>query len=132
MKYLLNVLLEIQNTHGYLPKEELERISQEFNIPLSRIYSIATFYNAFSLKPRGKHIIQICKGTACVIKGSEVLEDTLTNLILNDKDFTYQPIRCFGACSLAPIVVIDGNVYGKMTVNRLKKMISKLRDKNAR
>ena len=127
MRFLLNSLLEIQNKHGYLPKEELERISVEFDVPISRLYSIATFYNAFSLKPVGRHIIHICKGTACVIKGSEVFEDTLKQMgVLNDKDFTYQPIRCFGACSLAPVVVIDGKVYGKMTVNRLKRMVSRL------
>ncbi|MBO8182116.1 MAG: NAD(P)H-dependent oxidoreductase subunit E [Archaeoglobus sp.] len=127
MRFLLNSLLEIQSKHGYLPKDELERISKEFNVPISRVYSIATFYNAFSLKPVGKHIIHICKGTACVIKGSEVFEDALEQMgVLDDEDFTYQPIRCFGACSLAPVVVIDGKVYGKMTVNRLKRMISKL------
>ena len=127
MRFLLNSLLEIQNKLGYLPKEELERISAEFDVPISRLYSIATFYNAFSLKPVGRHIIHICKGTACVIKGSEVFEDTLKQMgVLNDKDFTYQPIRCFGACSLAPVVVIDGKVYGKMTVNRLKRMVSRL------
>ncbi|RLI75044.1 NAD(P)H-dependent oxidoreductase subunit E [Archaeoglobales archaeon] len=133
MKYLLNSLLEIQSKHGYLPKEELEKISVEFNVPMSRIYSIATFYNAFSLKPVGKHIIHVCKGTACVMGGSEVFEDTLKQLRIFDyEDFTYQPIRCFGACSLAPVVVIDGKVYGKMTVSRLKKMLSKLRDEDAR
>ncbi len=128
MKFLLNSLLEIQSKNGYLPKDELERISKEFGIPISRVYSIATFFNAFSLKPVGKHIIHICKGTACVIKGSEVFEDTLEQMgVLDGEDFSYQPIRCFGACSLAPVVVIDGRVYGKMTVNRLKRIVSRLK-----
>jgi len=127
MKFLINSLLEIQSKHGYLPKNEMERISMEFNVPISRIYSIATFYNAFSLKPVGRHVIHVCKGTACVMGGSEVFEDTLKQMgVLDDEDFTYQPIRCFGACSLAPVVVIDGKVYGRMTVSRLKKIVSKL------
>lgn len=123
--FLINALLDIQNRYGYLPREELYRISKEFNVPISRLYSIATFYSAFSLKPPAKHKVNVCKGTACVIKGSEALEDALRDFV-DDKELSYEPIRCFGACSMAPVVVIDGEIHGRMTVSRLRKLIEKV------
>ncbi len=129
MEFLINAMLEVQRKHGYLPKEELERVAKDFNVPISRLYSIATFYSAFSLKPAAKHTIHICKGTACVIKGSEVLEDAIREMgIIDGVEFDYIPIRCFGACSMAPVVVIDGQVYGKMTVSRLRRLIERVRE----
>ncbi|MDK2795289.1 MAG: NADH-quinone oxidoreductase subunit [Archaeoglobaceae archaeon] len=124
MEFLINSLLDIQNRYGYLPKEELKRISSKFNVPISRLYSIATFYSAFSLKPPAKHKINICKGTACVIKGSEVLEDAIRGYV-DGVNLGYEPIRCFGACSMAPVVVIDGEIHGKMTISRLRKLVER-------
>lgn len=123
--FLINLLLDIQNRYGYLPRGELERISKEFNTPLSRLYSIATFYSAFSLTPPAKHKINICKGTACVIKGSEVLEDAIRDVV-DGREISYEPIRCFGACSMAPVVVIDGEIHGRMNVSRLRRLIEKV------
>ncbi len=132
MKFLINALLDVQRRHGYLPREEMERISREFEVPISRLYSIATFYSAFSLKPPAKHTIHICKGTACVIKGSEVLEDAVKEMgVVDGVEFDYTPIRCFGACSMAPVVVIDGRVYGRMTVSRLRKLIKRVMEGEA-
>jgi len=127
MRFLINVLLDVQEKYGYLPQKELERISREFGVPLSRLYSIATFYPTFSLKPRAKHIVMICKGTACVMKGSEVLEDFVKEEIVDGVNFDYRPIRCFGACSLAPVVVVDGCVYGRMNVSKLKVVLGKVK-----
>ncbi len=132
MEFLINAMLEVQRRHGYLPREELERIAEKFGVPISRLYSIATFYSAFSLKPAAKHRIHICKGTACVIRGSEVLEDAVREMgIVDGVEFDYVPIRCFGACSMAPIVVVDGRVYGRMTVNRLRRLIERVRESEA-
>ncbi len=127
MRFLINELLDVQQKYGYLPKKEMERISREFNVPISRIFSIANFYAAFSLKPPAKHTIHVCKGTACVIKGSEVLEDVARE-VSDGVEFEYKAIRCFGACSMAPVVVIDGKVYGRMNVARLKNVLKRVRD----
>ncbi len=129
MRFLINVLLDVQDRYGYLPLEELERISKEFGVPLSRLYSIITFYPTFSLKRKAKHTILICKGTACVMRGSDVLEDFIRK-IADGVEFDYRPIRCFGACSLAPVIVVDGRVCGRMSVSKLREIVARVKSRD--
>ncbi len=117
MKILLNRLHELKEKYGYLPREELEKVANEFGIPLSRVYSFATFYTAFSTKTEK---ICICKGTACLLKGSERIEEMLRN-----SNIKYNVIRCFGACSMSPVIGIEEKIYGKITPNKLKEILNR-------
>jgi NADH-quinone oxidoreductase subunit E len=123
---IIQVLTDIQAQHNYLPRENLEYVSQRLRIPLSKVYSIATFYAAFSLRPRGKHLITVCTGTACFVRGvSDVLnriEDRLgikAGFTTEDNMFTLETVNCLGACALAPIVVVDGEYHGQTTVQKV-------------
>jgi len=127
---LLNLLLEIQEKYNYLPKEALAEVSQEMNIPLSRLYSVATFYKDFSLTPRGKHSIHICMGTACQVWGGQRLVDKIGQELkikpggtTEDLNFTLDTINCPGCCGLAPVVVLDKDIHGKVTQNKLLAMV---------
>jgi NADH-quinone oxidoreductase subunit E len=129
---LIQVLHSIQSEYNYLPKEALEYVSRALHIPLSKIYSIATFYAAFSLNPRGKHLCTVCMGTACHVRGAPaVLNRFEERLGINagettkDDQFTLETVNCLGACALAPIVVIDGEYYGQTTVNKVDKLLGK-------
>ncbi len=111
---IIQVLTDIQEEYNYLPRENLEYVSQRLKVPLSKIFSIATFYAAFSLNPRGKHLITVCLGTACFVRGvSNVLkriEDRLgieAGETTGDNMFTLETVNCLGACALAPIMVVD-------------------------
>ncbi|MCX7883861.1 MAG: NADH-quinone oxidoreductase subunit NuoE [Caloramator sp.] len=119
---LMPVLQQIQNVYGYLPEDVLKKVSVELNIPISEIYGVATFYSFFSLKPKGEHIIRVCLGTACYVKGAQQIIDKISeelNVEVNDttKDgkFTLEATRCLGACGLAPVMMIDNKVYGRLT-----------------
>ena len=119
---LMPVLHEAQNIYGYLPSEVQTVISEQLNIPLAEVYGVATFYSQFSLQPKGKHQISVCLGTACYVKGSdkilEVLEKELKikcGECTPDGKFSIDSCRCVGACGLAPVMIIDGEVYGKLT-----------------
>lgn len=127
---IIQILNEIQKAYNYLPKDVLEQVSQRLKLPLSNIYSIATFYSAFSLKPRGKHLITVCLGTACHVRGAPSvlsrLEDKLqikTDQTTEDNEFTLKTVNCLGACALAPIVVIDEEYHGQTTVNKVDKLL---------
>lgn len=127
---LLNLLLEVQEKYNYLPKEVLRDISEEMNIPLSRLYSIATFYKSFSLTPRGKHTIHICMGTACQVWGGQRLVDRVGEELkvkpggtTEDLRFTLETINCPGCCGLAPVVVMDKDVHGKVSQKKLMKLV---------
>lgn len=124
-KDLQNPVIEIlriaQEIFGYLPIEVQEFIAKEMNIPASKIYGIVTFYNFFSMKPRGKYIINVCTGTACYVKGAPKLIQMLTEELgiqmgetSPDGRFTLSAVRCVGACSLAPVFVIGEDTYGRI------------------
>jgi NADH-quinone oxidoreductase subunit E len=139
---LLGTLEEIQNLnpHKYLPQETLEYVSQKTNIPLSRIYSVVTFYAFFNLKPQGEHSIIICRGTACHTRRSKNLLEYLKTMLgleedeaqegeklfltTSDNKFTLRTVACFGQCALAPVVEIDGKIYSHMTENKLKDIVN--------
>ncbi len=129
---LIQVLHNIQNEYNYLPKEVLEYISRALHIPLSKIYSIATFYAAFSLVPRGKHLCTVCMGTACHVRGAPAVLSRIEERLnikagetTPDNHFTLETVNCLGACALAPIVVIDGEYHGQTTVNKVDKLLEK-------
>lgn len=118
---LIQVLLEIQSEHHWLPKEALERVSEKLNVPLNRIQHIITFYKAFSVVPKGRHEIHVCTGTACHVRGAQRVLDTVQDLIglkpgETDQDlkFTLETVNCVGCCALGPVMVIDGEYHGKM------------------
>ncbi len=134
---LIAVLQDIQEKYHYLPEDSLKFVSKELNVPLSRIFAVATFYNAFSLKPKGRYIIQVCMGTACHIKGAPILLEELKNIlnieeheITKDGLFSIETVRCLGCCSLAPVVNIGGTVYGNLRPESLEKIINNLIKEN--
>jgi NADH:ubiquinone oxidoreductase subunit E len=132
---LIGILHEVQNHFRYLPEEELRYISNKTDIPITQIYSIVNFYNRFSLKPKGKNEICVCLGTACHVKGAEKVMNALEeNLNIqkgestNDMNFSLEEVRCIGACSLAPAVVINDETYGQVTPKRIPSLLSKHKD----
>lgn len=130
---LIEVLRQAQEIFGYLPIEVQEFISQEMNIPISKIYGVVTFYNFFTMKPRGKHTINVCLGTACYVKGAARIVTILEEILgikmgetTPDKQFTLSAIRCVGACSLAPVFVIGEDTFGRLeTKNQVAEIINK-------
>jgi NADH:ubiquinone oxidoreductase subunit E len=128
------VLQELQEELRYLPKEALTIVSDELGVPLSRIYEIATFYNAFSLKPRGKYLIEVCAGTACHVQGGVNLMDRLERDLniscgetTDDAVFTLEEVRCLGCCSLAPVARIGGNIHPYLTQDEIPKILKNYR-----
>lgn len=127
---LLNLLLEVQEKYNYLQEEKLTEISEQMNIPLSRLYSVATFFKNFSLTPRGKHTIHVCMGTACQVWGGQRLVDKVGEKLkikpgetTTDLSYTLETINCPGCCGLAPVVVMDRDIYGKVTRNKLLSLV---------
>ncbi len=119
---LVDVLQDIQAEIGYLPKEVLEETSRGLGVPVSRVYSVATFFKAFSLKPRGRHLINVCMGTACHVRGSDkVLDEIEKELKIRagettpDLKFTLDTVNCVGACALGPMVIVGEEYHGEMT-----------------
>lgn len=129
-KGLIAMLQDIQKEKGYLPEEDLSEIAAEVSIPVSRLYSLATFYKAFSLVPRGRHTINVCLGTACHVRGGARLLDKLERDLnikqgetTEDGRFTVEAVRCVGCCGLAPVVVIDENFHGKLNQKSMEKVL---------
>jgi NADH-quinone oxidoreductase subunit E len=124
------VLLEIQSEQHYLPREALERVAERMKVPLLQVYQVASFYKAFSLEPRGKHLVTVCLGTACHVRGGPRLVDQVERLLnvapgetTKDKQFTLETVNCLGCCALGPIIVIDGKYYGKMAASGVAKVL---------
>ena len=133
---LMLILSDVQKEYGYIPLEVQEIISNETKIPVSEIYGVVTFYNFFSLNPKGKYVIGVCIGTACYVKGGQHIEDKFEELLhvksgetTEDGLFTVDGLRCIGACALAPALSINGKVYPKMTVDKVAAVIKEYRDK---
>ena len=127
---LVSILQDLQAECNYLPKEGLTRVSEGLDIPLSQVYSVATFFKAFSLKPRGRHSIATCLGTACHVRGAlRILEEIERELGINrgettkDLKFTLETVNCVGACALGPIVVVDGEYSGQMKTDKVKPLL---------
>jgi len=126
---LIPMLQDVQEKYRYLPAEKLKALSKLLNLPLSQIYSVATFYRAFSLEPKGEHIVQVCMGTACHVRGAPRILDQLSRTLAvepgktsDDMKFTLETVNCLGSCALGPLVVIDGHYYGKQSVKSIEKI----------
>ena len=131
---LVSILQDTQTEIGYLPKEALIDLHIILDVPLSQVYSVATFFKAFSLIPRGRHQISVCTGTACHVRGSESILETFERELnikagQSDKelDFTLETVNCVGACALGPIVIIDGKYHGEMRNESVKPLIDEYR-----
>ncbi|MEI7812139.1 MAG: NADH-quinone oxidoreductase subunit NuoE [Ignavibacteria bacterium] len=129
---LISLLQEVQSVYGYLTESALKEIAQFLDMPLSRIYGVATFYNQFRLKPLGKNIIRVCRGTACHVKGSANLLFALETELnckagetTRDKNFTIETVACIGACSIAPVINVNSEYFGRATAKDITKIIKK-------
>ena len=135
-KALLSILQDIQEEYNYLPKEALINVSKILDIPLIDVIGVATFYSSFSLKPRGKHIITTCLGTACHVKGGpKILNEFERKLNITagsttaDKQFTLETVACLGCCAIGPVVEVDGNYYSQTTIKTVNSILKKYRKK---
>ena len=129
---LMPVLHEAQSIYGYLPVEVQTVIAEELGLPLAEVYGVATFYSQFSLNPKGKHKISICLGTACYVKGSDkILQAVEKELQIScgecthDRKFSIESCRCVGACGLAPVMIVDDEVYGRLTAKDVPEILEK-------
>ncbi len=130
---LISVLEEIQTKYRYLPREAMILVSEAFGLPLSQIYSVATFYNAFSLERRGRHEACVCVGTACHVRGAKrVLSHLEEKLGIKagettpDWNYTLDTVHCLGACALGPIVVVDGEYSGQMHAKKVDELLARI------
>ena len=127
---LIMVLQEIENLYGYLPAWALKHASEKLNVPMIQVYGVASFYDAFHLTPRGKHLIRVCLGTACYLRGSpRVLEAVEKELGIkdgettSDRTFSLQSVHCVGACALAPVMVAGERYFDKMTPTKVRSVL---------
>lgn len=134
---LIEVLQDVQEQYGYIPKESMEAISEALGVPLTEVYGVASFYKAFSLKPRGENVIHICTGTACHVRGAKsILTQALAQLDVSPSEmtedglFTIEQVNCLGACALGPVVTENGSCHHHMNSGKLRKLIKSLRSNN--
>ena len=131
---LIPILQTIQARHYYLPEESLRRVARKLHLTYSEVYQVATFYRCFSLKPRGKHLVQVCMGTACHVRGGDlVYERAQTEAGVDasgnsaDGQFTVEPVRCVGCCGLAPVMRVGKDTYAHMEQGKVKAVLNKYR-----
>jgi len=127
---LIQLLLDMQSEFNWIPKEAVQRISQRLQVPLSQIYRVASFYKAMSLTPRGKHVVNVCLGTACHVRGGPRIMDKVEESLkikagetTQDMKFTLERVNCLGCCALGPVVVVDKDYHGKLTPMRVKEVL---------
>jgi len=135
---VLAKLHAINSQHGYLPEKDFRLAANELGVPLSKLYSVATFYSAFSFKPRGQHTIHICMGTACYIKGGERLLEKLESTLgikegetTEDGMFSIETVHCLGSCSMSPVMRVDEETYGRLKVDRISRILKQYRPSEA-
>jgi len=131
---LIQVLREIQERLGYLPKEAQEEVAKTLGVPLSRVYGVITFYNFFRTSPAGQHTIRLCLGTACYVRGAaQVLQTLQEELGINpgettdDHKFSLERVACFGCCALSPVMVVDNSVHSRITPAKAREILSTYR-----
>ena len=136
--FLVPILQDVQKEYNYLPREALNAISTILDLPLSRIYEVATFYKAFSLVPRGRHLLSLCMGTACHVRGATLLQENIERTLgidagetSDDLEFTFETVNCLGACALGPVLVVDEEYQGQVTLSKTNKILKKLGKKVA-
>jgi len=132
---LISILQDVQKEYAFLPKDALSLLSEEMEIPLSRVYEVSTFYNSFSLVPRGRHVIEVCAGTACHVKGGPKLRSRLEAELniecgetTEDRMFTLEEVRCLGCCSLAPVVKVDSDIYAYLEEDKIPGILENYRE----
>ena len=123
---LVAILQSVQSEFFYLPEDAIEEVSRGLGVPLTQAYSVATFFKTFSLKPRGRHLINVCLGTACHVRGAVSILDKLERDLnvkpgetTEDHRFSLETVNCVGACALGPILIVDGKYHGQMTINKV-------------
>jgi NADH-quinone oxidoreductase subunit E len=126
---LIQILLDLQSMLGWLPREVLMEVSEQLEVPITQIYQIASYYKAFSLIPRGHHIVKVCLGTACQVRGSPRLLDTISAMLgmkphetSEDMRFTLETVNCLGCCAMGPVVVVDETYHTKPSTSDLRKL----------
>ena len=129
---LMHVMQEAQGIYGYLPREVQIMIAEGMDVPLEKVYGVATFYAQFSLSPKGEYDISVCLGTACYVKGAQQLTDKIVEILgiepgecTADGKFSLEECRCIGACGLAPVLTVNGEVYGKITADDVPGILAK-------
>jgi NADH-quinone oxidoreductase E subunit len=127
---LIPVLQDIQDSYNYLPKDELKMVAERLNVPLTQIYSVATFYKMFSLVPKGEHQLKVCLGTACHLRGGQRLVDSLSSRLgcevgytTKDGAFSLETVGCLGSCAQAPVMMIDDKYFARVTVDKVPKVL---------
>ncbi len=132
-KALIPILQEIQDVYQYLPEPALRLVSKNLGLPLIDVVGVATFYRAFSLQPRGRHLVTVCLGTACHVRGGpKVLEEFERQLNIKagettpDQQFTLETVNCLGCCAIGPVVVVDGNYHAQTTIRKVGKILKPL------
>lgn len=135
-KALISILQDIQAEYNYLPQEALRFVSESMGIPLIDIIDVATFYRAFSLEPRGNHLVTVCLGTACHVRGGpKILEEFERILSIKagetteDGEFTLETVACLGCCAIGPVVVVDGDYHAQTTIRKVNSILKKYRNK---
>jgi NADH-quinone oxidoreductase subunit E len=136
--FLVPILQDVQKEFNYLPREALDAVSTILDLPLSRIFELATFYKAFSLTPRGRHQLSLCMGTACHVRGASLLQESIERGLnikagetSEDLEFTFETVNCLGACALGPILVVDEEYQGQVTLSKTNKILKTLGKKVA-
>ena len=132
---LISILQDLQSEYHYLPEVCLRAVASQLGLPLVQVYGVATFFKAFSLKPRGRHLINVCLGTACHVRGAPALLDEISRQLgieqgdtTEDMQFSLEAVNCLGACALGPIMVVDGEYHGQMRPGKVKKVLGKIRE----
>ena len=128
---LILVLEQAQEILEYVPISVQKRVAEGLNLPLSRVYGVVTFYSFFTMTPHGKHTVRVCLGTACYVRGGKTIAKNIEKLLgikegetTEDRLFTYESVRCLGACGLGPVVVIDDEIHGRMKPAKVKELLS--------
>jgi len=135
---LIMILQDIQRHYRYLPKPALDLVAEKMDLPIAQVYGVATFFRAFSLKPKGKHHICVCTGTACHVRQADVIVDKFQRDLgispggtTSDQQFSLETVNCLGACALGPLVTVDEVYYGNMTVAKVDRMLKELKNGGA-
>lgn len=136
--YLVPILQDVQKEFNYLPKEALFSVSTHLSVPISRVYEVVTFYKAFSLKPKGRNQLSLCMGTACHVRGAELIARNVEDLLgikegdtTADLEYSFETVGCLGACALGPVLVVNGEYHGHMNIAKSTKILKKLGKKGA-
>jgi NADH-quinone oxidoreductase subunit E len=136
--FIVPILQDVQREFNYLPKEVLFSVSAHLSVPISRVYEVVTFYKAFSLKPKGRCQLSLCLGTACHVRGAELIAGNVTSILgikegdtTADLEYSFETVGCLGACALGPVLVVNGEYHGHMNIAKSTKILKKLGKKVA-